>query len=294
MSISQVVVWASALSFLGWVFESTYCAVTNGEWERRGFLFGPICPIYGISATLALLLFDNAAVSSGAFPPWAVFLVCAAGSAVIEYVTSFALERAFGAVWWDYSNMPLNFNGRICLPASLLFGVMGLVVTYLVLPPVRAVNAAVPAVAFEALALLLVIVETVDATLTVSTLSDLLKRVQEYDASINEAMGRAYSTTSETISSAASTIRETPGRLRESGAEALGRAGETVSERQESLRAFVGSLPTGQRRILRHAQRLDFKRLMVTPSLLRRAVDEARRQDEKSARRGGDLFGRGR
>ena len=101
MSISQVVVWASALSFLGWVFESTYCAVTNGEWERRGFLFGPICPIYGISATLALLLFDNAAVSSGAFPPWAVFLVCAAGSAVIEYATSFALERAFGAVWWE-------------------------------------------------------------------------------------------------------------------------------------------------------------------------------------------------
>ena len=287
MSISQVVVWASALSLLGWVFESAYCAVTNGQWERRGFLFGPVCPIYGISATIALVLFDHPSVTSGAFPPWATFLVCAAGSAVIEYVTSLVLERAFGAVWWDYTNMPLNLNGRICLPASLLFGAMGLLVTYVLLPLVKVVNAHVAAPVFEALALLAVCVLSIDATLTVSTLSDLLKRVQEYDASINAAMGRAYSTASETITSAGTTIRETPGRLRDGGAEALGRAEESVAERQESLRAFVAGLTSGQRRILRHAQRIDFKRLMVTPSLLRRAIDEARRQDEKSLRKRG-------
>ena len=278
MSISQVVVWVEVLSFAGWVFESSYCAIVRGAWERRGFLYGPICPIYGISATLALLLFDNPAVTSGAITPWMVFLICMAGSVVIEYVTSYTLEKSFGAVWWDYSNMPLNINGRVCLPASMLFGGMGLAVTYLLLPLVRIVNATVPSVAFEAAALVLVGVTASDVTLTVSSLSDLLKKVQAYDASVNAAMSRAYST-------ATSTIRETPERIRESGTDMFDRASETVSEKQETLRAFIGGLTQHQRLMLRHTKRLDFKRLMVTPTLLHRAITEARLFDRRNKRR---------
>jgi uncharacterized membrane protein len=277
LSISQVVVWVELLSFAGWIFESTYCTISGGAWEKRGFLYGPVCPIYGISATIAILVFDNPAVASGAVAPWMVFLVCMAGSAVIEYLTSYVLEKSFGAVWWDYSNMPLNLNGRICLPASLVFGVMGLAVTYLLIPLVHVVNAIVPDVAFETGALALSAITASDVTLTVSSLSDLLKKVQAYDASANAAMSRAYFT-------ATTTIRETPERIRESGTDMIDRANETVAEKQETLRAFIGGLTQHQRLVLRHAKRFDFKRLMVTPSLLHRAIREARLFDRRRKR----------
>jgi uncharacterized membrane protein len=121
-------VWFTAASLAGWLFESLYAIVRTGHWERRGFLYGPCCPIYGVGLVAAILLFDRPEVVSGDLPPWAVFVLSMCGSAVLEYTVSVAFENLFGAVWWDYSDMPLNLNGRICLPASLLFGLAGVVV----------------------------------------------------------------------------------------------------------------------------------------------------------------------
>lgn len=67
-------------------------------------------------------------------PLWQIFLIFALGSAVLEYTTSWIMEKFFHARWWDYSNLPLNLNGRICLPASILFGVMGILILKYALP----------------------------------------------------------------------------------------------------------------------------------------------------------------
>ena len=103
-------------SFMGWVWETVYCTFKTKHWQNRGFLYGPI---YGTAAVTAMIVFNFVPVlNTGSLASWKIFLICAAGSAVIEYATSYVLEKIFHAVWWDYSTVPLNINGRICLPAT--------------------------------------------------------------------------------------------------------------------------------------------------------------------------------
>ena len=96
-------------SILGWVYECIYCSVRAGCWQNMGFLFGPVCPIYGTGAVTVILMgMYITPIASGKIPFWQLFLFFAIGSAVLEYVTSWAMEKRFHARWWDYSDMPTN------------------------------------------------------------------------------------------------------------------------------------------------------------------------------------------
>ena len=72
-------------SFMGWVWETVYCTFKTKHWQNRGFLYGPVCPIYGTAAVTALIVFNFVPVlNTGSLASWKIFLICAAGSAVIE------------------------------------------------------------------------------------------------------------------------------------------------------------------------------------------------------------------
>ena len=137
MIASQIVVCFAFFGLLGWLFKSTYCSLVEKRWCNRGFLFGPVCPIYGAGAVAAILVFGGPDAAAARLPWWMVFLACAAGASCIEWVTSVVLEQLFGTVWWDYSDMPLNLRGRVCVPAAALFGLCGLGVVYVALPLAR-------------------------------------------------------------------------------------------------------------------------------------------------------------
>ena len=122
MIASQIVVCFAFFGLLGWVFESTYCSLVEKRWCNRGFLFGPVCPIYGAGAVAAILVFGGPDAVATRLPWWVVFLTCAAGASCIEWVASVVLEQLFGTVWWDYSEMPLNLRGRVCVPAAQAAG----------------------------------------------------------------------------------------------------------------------------------------------------------------------------
>ena len=93
------------------------------KWENRGFLYGPLCPIYGAGGVAITAIADFISAHTDAtFTWWQIFLVAFLGSIVLEYGTSWALEKLFHAYWWDYSSMPLNINGRVCFPYSVGFG----------------------------------------------------------------------------------------------------------------------------------------------------------------------------
>lgn len=221
MGLSELIVWFALASIAGWLFESLYAMIRTGHWERRGFLYGPLCPIYGAGVVAALLLFDRSEVADGTFPVWAVFLVSMVGSAVLEYVVSLVLERLFGAVWWDYSNLPLNLNGRICLPASLLFGVAGVVISYWVIPLIHVVDGLVAPVVFEALALAFAFVLAIDLTITVLGLSDLMEKIAKLDKDINQRAD-------DRLQQATDAMRSLPDKAQTSGAVALARMQETA------------------------------------------------------------------
>ena len=118
-------------SFLGWVWESGFVSLLEHRWVNRGFVHGPVLPIYGFGA-LAILLFALPAAHS----PLLTFLMGMLGATLLEYVTGYLMERIFHRRYWDYSMYRWNLNGYICLSASLCWGAFSLILVRLVHPVV--------------------------------------------------------------------------------------------------------------------------------------------------------------
>lgn len=110
-------------SFLGWCCECVYCSVPAGRFINRGFLNGPLCPIYGFGALAVIHCLTPVNFS---LP---LLFVCGLlVTSALEYFTGWLLETIFHAKWWDYSNMRFNIRGRVCLLNSVLFGLLGVFV----------------------------------------------------------------------------------------------------------------------------------------------------------------------
>ena len=116
-------------SFLGWLMEVVSKLFQYHRFINRGFLLGPICPIYGFGSVLITVL-----LSRYAERPLAVFCLGMIVCGTLEYVTSFVLEKLFHARWWDYSQKRFNLNGRVCADTLIPFGMLGLVMIYCIKP----------------------------------------------------------------------------------------------------------------------------------------------------------------
>ena len=126
--LPQIVIIFALISFGGWVYETIYCSVVEGEFTKRGFLFGPTCPIYGIGALAEWLVLGQ--ISN----PIIVFIIGAVLATVIEYSTGLFLERRFKKKWWDYSMFKFNLHGRICPQASAVFGAFSVTSVFVLVP----------------------------------------------------------------------------------------------------------------------------------------------------------------
>jgi uncharacterized membrane protein len=115
------------------------------------------------------------------------------GSIVLEYVTSWALEKLFHAYWWDYSRMPLNINGRVCFPCSVGFGCAGLLVVYVIAPFTQNMTRNITPIAMEAFSLMFMAMIAADVTLTVSALTDFERNVAALDTALNQHMEQMVS-----------------------------------------------------------------------------------------------------
>ncbi|MCM1049236.1 MAG: putative ABC transporter permease [Clostridiales bacterium] len=185
--ITTIFIWFILYSILGWIWETIFCSLKGLKWDNRGMLIGPYCPIYGVGAVLDILVcgrFESAVT---------VFLVCVIGSAVLEYATSYSTERIFHAVWWDYSKMPLNLNGRICLPCSLGFGVAGIVVLYVLQPWIAKLTEIIPLVWQEPLAMLFMAVFAADCALTADSLIALNVKLEAILSAVDNQISEKYS-----------------------------------------------------------------------------------------------------
>lgn len=288
MILSQYMVWFSLFGLLGWVFESVYCSIVEKRWCNRGFLFGPLCPIYGVGAVAAIVVFGSTPVRAANLPAWAVFVICAVGASCIEWVTSVSMEHLFGTVWWDYSDMPLNLKGRVCVPAAIAFGLCGLGVTYLAIPLVDTLAARVPALAFELAALLLMAALAADTTLTVCTLTEVLEAVSRFEEGFNQRVQGAVDAAAETVGSAVETGRAVPAAVR-TGAERVRSGAELVrdgvregsDDLAERMRDLAGHLNARQQHILLNARRFSNKRVGATAMRLRETLDAILRKRER-------------
>lgn len=116
-------------SFIGWTIEVICKFIEFKRFVNRGFLLGPICPIYGYGVLTIVLLIGNSTQDI-----LSVFLKSILICSVLEYFTSFIMEKLFKARWWDYSKRKFNINGRICLETMIPFGILGTMIIYFLHP----------------------------------------------------------------------------------------------------------------------------------------------------------------
>lgn len=125
-------------AFGGWAMEVIISLLQRRKLVNRGFLVGPICPIYGVGALLLSL------VVSSDESPLVIFCVAVVGSAVLEYGISYIMEKLFRVRWWDYTDQPFNLNGRICAESVLAFGVIGVLILKIINPALLALYSSMP------------------------------------------------------------------------------------------------------------------------------------------------------
>lgn len=122
--LSIYIIYFFLYSFLGWICETTYCSIGHKKYINRGFLNGPLCPIYGFGALMIILLLNNYQESV-----YILFIYSMISTSILEYITGILLETLFHTKWWDYSEKKFNIHGRVCLRNSILFGIMGVFLT---------------------------------------------------------------------------------------------------------------------------------------------------------------------
>ncbi|HAQ63908.1 MAG TPA: hypothetical protein DCR23_05545 [Ruminococcaceae bacterium] len=173
-SIINYFLWFVFYSVSGWIIETLLFAVRDKKSVKRGFLFGPLCPIYGTGAVVCTLIMYGRITN--------FFVLFIAGLVLcdtIEYVTHYVMEKAFHAKWWDYSNQRFNIKGRICLASSLLFGGGVAVLIKFIQPAVMSVTDRIPFTAKAIAAFIIYSVLIVDVAFTIQSLKDIIKSLKE-------------------------------------------------------------------------------------------------------------------
>ena len=231
MFVCQVFVWFVIYSVVGWIWESTYCTIVERRWQNRGFLYGPVCPIYGTGIVGIMLLWGQMVQAGHTMTWYQVFLTVMVGSAILEYVTHWALEKLFHAYWWDYSNMPLNLNGRICLPASTFFGLGGLLIIYVLYEPTVQIISLADPLATEMSALLLMAAIAADTAITASSLASIARAASAINQGVNDHMDRFVINVQERGAQVAGELEE----RRDETTQALKAAAASVRRREEAL-----------------------------------------------------------
>lgn len=170
-------------SFIGWCVEVVYCTVTSGKVVNRGFLNGPVCPIYGFGMVGVLMVFQNLPVKN---PEDTDMVVVFFGSLIlatlVELIGGWLMLRLFHARWWDYSDKPFNLGGFICPEFSILWGIGGVIVIKMVHPVVNSVSGTkIPEKYGWILMAVLYLIYLIDLIVTVLTVQGLNRDLEELE-----------------------------------------------------------------------------------------------------------------
>ncbi len=214
-------------SFLGWCVEVCFVAVTSGQVVNRGFLNGPVCPIYGVGMLGVLLLLEPLADN------WVLmFLLGMALCSLVEFLGGWLLERIFHTRWWDYSDKPFNLHGYICLGISLLWGLAVVFVVHLVHPLIFSLVCLLPHLLAVILTAVLYALFLADFIVTLVTIIGLKKRLGEMEK-VAEALHSVGDSISHRLGTSALAADARLDELKETGQEKMAES----KERLEAARA---------------------------------------------------------
>lgn len=162
MTLAKLFLIFFIYAVIGWFTEVLYVWALSKKYVNRGFLIGPYCPIYGCGSILILSLLKRYYSD-----PIVVFFMTIVICSLLEYSTSFILEKLFKTRWWDYSTRKFNINGRICLETLIPFGLLGLVVLYGINPIITKLLGLLTIPALNTISLIFAIIFITDLVVSV-------------------------------------------------------------------------------------------------------------------------------
>lgn len=234
LSLYEIFAYFFIYAFLGWIAEVCFHAITRGEFANRGFLNGPLCPIYGVGVTLILLI-----LGEWAQKPWAVLLVGIALPTLLELIGGWAMEKFFHNKWWDYSDRKLNFKGYICLEFSILWGLAAVCVICVLHPGIKWLVDLIKDPYATVVVSLLLAAFVADLIVTVLQLLKLNKKLKELDE-VTKAMRLGSNAIGKKVADAAMVVGEKVEGAKEKLSEAHEKAVDAIVAKMPKrlLRAF--------------------------------------------------------
>lgn len=168
-------------SFIGWLLEVICKFFEFKRYINRGFLIGPICPIYGYGVLAIILL-----IGRNTSDILSVFLKSILVCSLLEYFTSYFMEKLFKARWWDYSQRRFNINGRICLETMLPFGILGTTVVYLIHPIIIKFVNIFNSNTIIVISIIIFIIYLIDNIISFNVMNKIKKEIKKYKADNTE------------------------------------------------------------------------------------------------------------
>ena len=185
LSVWRVMAYFVIYSVVGYIIETIFGIITKGVWEsRQSFLYGPFCAIYGLGASVMIMFLHKYSKNYTR-----LFIGGFIVGSIVEYLVSWIGESLLGVKWWDYSDMPLNINGRICVYFSIFWGFLALYLIASFNPRIdRLINwikSKLSVKALKALATTVTLVLLIDCIVTGIALSFfLIRMVNDYDLNV--------------------------------------------------------------------------------------------------------------
>ena len=185
LSVWRIMAYFVIYSVVGYIIETIFGIITKGVWEsRQSFLYGPFCAIYGLGASVMIMFLHKYSKNYTR-----LFIGGFIVGSIVEYLVSWIGESLLGVKWWDYSDMPLNINGRICVYFSIFWGFLALYLIASFNPRIdRLINwikSKLSVKALKALATTVTLVLLIDCIVTGIALSFfLIRMVNDYDLNV--------------------------------------------------------------------------------------------------------------
>lgn len=273
-------------AFLGWCAEVAFAACKNGRFVNRGFLNGPICPIYGFGLIGVVLLLrpveDNLIL---------LYIGSFLLTSLIELVTGYLLEKCFHAKWWDYSAMPLNIGGYVCLLFSLVWGLACMAIVRWVHPLVFSLVDHLPKLLVYILDSIFVCVLAVDLAATVasirklsqrlSNLTQLANEIHEISDSLGENIAERTLATRKRLEEGQQKLEEKMDRIEEKRDLSREVSERRLAELRLKLEGVLGEKRFGHRRLLEAFPNLSSHRNSEALERMRVFFEEHRRGKKK-------------
>ena len=238
VDLYHILNWLFIYSFLGWVWESCYVSAKEKRWVNRGFVIGPVCTIYGFGAVSVYLILRP--ISGNLF--W-LYLGGVLVPTILEYFTAVLMENIFHTSWWDYSHNKYNFQGRICLGASLGWGIFSIILFYGFQPIVDRIVALYSVSVGKVLVTAASFIYAVDFGMSFMNAMQIGEKLRNMDAVIDELYEYMQSTR---LFKSAEEFKERMGSYH--GLERGTELRKRLEARLDAIVAFGGELPLAERK----------------------------------------------